>query len=55
VNETGAPRAALQRAVRLRVAGRADGVRGVAPIVAFIASMNARTFGDGSRVAGYTA
>ena len=31
------------------------GAAGVSPSLAFIASMNARTFGDGSRVDGNTA
>ncbi len=47
-----------RRAVFFGYAGRERFVIGapaVSPILAFIASMNARTFGDGSRVDGYTA
>ena len=48
-------------AIRIQPAARFDRVErsgaagGVSPILCFIASMNARTFGEGSRVDGYTA
>lgn len=45
--------ARFERVARAGVA--AVGRRGVSPILCFIASMNARTFGEGSRVDGYTA
>jgi len=47
-------------AIRIQPAARFDrvertGAGGGSPILCFIASMNARTFGEGSRVDGYTA
>ena len=49
------PAAGFQRAVRFDCARPAGAPGRVSAIRVFIASMNARTFGDGSRVDGYTA